>query len=111
MVRALALLVLLLFSTTALAVDVGIKWDANSEPDLAGYVVHRSRDGMAYQPIAKTTATAYTFANISAGRTYSAVVTAYNTSGIESAFSNAVLFGQPKAPTSLQLVVNQLIIQ
>lgn len=101
----------MLLATSAIAADIPIKWDPNSESDLAGYVVHRSVDGAPFTPVAKTAATNYTFSNVSAVRQYRVAVTAYNTSGIESSYSNIVAFGVPLAPSSLQLIVNQLIIK
>lgn len=108
--RALRLLALLLIATSAMAADINIKWDANKETDLAGYIVHRSIGDAPFVPVTKTTATTYTFSNVSSG-TYRVAVTAYNTSGIESAFSNIVSYSVPLAPSSLQLIVNQLIIK
>lgn len=109
--KALVTLALLLLATSAIAADISIKWDANTEPDLAGYVIHRSEGEAPFVPVARTTATNYTFANVSSGKKYRVAVTARNTSGIESSYSNVVAYSVPLAPSSLQLIVNQLIIQ
>ena len=106
------LLILLMFAAVPVsAADISIKWDPNSEPDLAGYVVHRSEGEAPFVPVARTTATNYTFTNVSGGKKYRVAVTARNTSGIESSYSNVVAYSVPLAPSSLQLIVNQLIIQ
>lgn len=108
--RALILLALLL-PAIASAASVSIKWDPNSEPDLSGYVVHRSVDESPFVPVAQTTAIGHTFHNVSSGKKYRVAVTARNTSGIESGFSNIVIYSVPSTPSSLMLIVNQLVIK
>jgi len=70
-----------------------LDWDANTEPDLAGYKVYRSTtQGVYGTPIASVSAgtTTFTASGLQTGTTYYFVVTAYNTSFSESAHSNEV---------------------
>ncbi|MBI5967810.1 MAG: fibronectin type III domain-containing protein [Deltaproteobacteria bacterium] len=76
---------------------INLAWDSNTEPDLAGYKVHygtalgvyeKSIDvGMATQ---SNGTTYYTLTGLTKGQTYYIAVTAYDTSGNESDYSNEV---------------------
>jgi len=70
-----------------------LDWDANTEPDLAGYKIYRSTvsggSRVLIGVVPKGTTT-YTATGLQSGTTYYFVVTAYNTSFGESAFSNEV---------------------
>lgn len=95
-------LVILMFVGTALAGDIKIAWDANTETDLAGYNVYYgtvARTGVdpkvcnmcgyiAKVPLAKVVT--YTLTGLTVGTTYWISLTAFNTSGVESIFSNEV---------------------
>jgi Concanavalin A-like lectin/glucanases superfamily len=91
----------LAFSSLAFSADVTLGWDPNSEPNLAGYKIY-------YGPAPRTYVTSinvgnritYPVTGLSAGTYYFAVV-AYDTSGLESPFSNEVsvtLTGVPPPP-------------
>jgi len=91
----------LVFSSLAFSADVTLGWDPNTEANLAGYKIY-------YGPAPRTYATStnvgnritYTVTGLSAGTYYFAVV-AYDTSGLESPFSNEVsvtLTGSPPPP-------------
>lgn len=70
-----------------------LSWDGNSEPDLAGYKVYlATASGMYGAPIATVTmdVTSYTVTGLATGTTYFFAVTAYDSSGAESSFSNEV---------------------
>jgi hypothetical protein len=70
-----------------------LTWNANTESDLAGYKVYRATASGAYgAPIATLQAnvTSYIATGLQAGTTYFFVVTAYDTTGNESAYSNEV---------------------
>ena len=70
--------------------EVGLVWNANSEPDLDGYNVHRSIvSGGPYSQVngALVTGTAYDDSAVVNATTYFYVVTAVNLSGMESAVS------------------------
>lgn len=81
---------LILLTAPALAANVTVQWNANTETDLAGYKLYiGTASGVYGTPIAIATQTTYTFTNLPAG-TYYIAVTAYNAGGLESGFSNEV---------------------
>ena len=94
----------LLIAGPALAADVTLQWDANTESDLAGYRVYQGTGSdpatfTRVQQVAATTATIKGLDNTS----HSFAVTAYNTAGLESAYSNIVTIpAAPSAPGSLK---------
>ncbi len=68
-----------------------LAWDANNEADLAGYRVYVGLASGAYSTsIDVGTVTSYTLTGLATGTTYYFAVTAYDTSGNESAPSNEV---------------------
>lgn len=79
-------------------VDVTLVWDANTEPDLAGYhLYYGTNPGLYTIDIDVGLATTTTVRSLTEGVVYYFAVTAYNTQGAESAFSNEVIFGMPPA--------------
>lgn len=105
-------------ATSALAMDVTLAWDANEEADLAGYKLYYDTDsGHPYEGTGAENGTApspidvplaededpdplvvqYTVRNLPEGVHYFAV-TAYNTQGHESAYSNEVSAGGSTPP-------------
>jgi hypothetical protein len=77
-------------ASPAWAQNVTLAWDANSETDLAGYKVYYGTASRTYgTPIIIGTQTTYTVTGLAPG-TYYFAVTAYNTSSLESGFSNEV---------------------
>ncbi|MBZ5499715.1 MAG: fibronectin type III domain-containing protein [Acidobacteriia bacterium] len=85
-------LILLMWLAPAplLAADVTLAWDPNSETDLAGYKVYYGTSPRTYgAPISLGKQTTFTVTGLSLG-TYYFAVTAYNTAGLESGFSNEV---------------------
>src|SRR5205085_7771374 len=75
-------------NTTA---QVTLAWDPNTESDLAGYKVYiGTASGVYTTTIDVGNVTTYTVTGLAPGATYYFVVTAYDTGGLESGFSNEV---------------------
>lgn len=73
------------------AVSVSLQWDANVETDLAGYIVYiGTNSGVYYTNVDVGNTTTTTIGNLKSGVTYYFAATAYNTSRLESGFSNEV---------------------
>jgi len=94
-------LILALVATPAHSADVTLAWDPNSEPDLAGYKVYykTGSSGPPYDgtgategdsPIDVGNVTEFTLHDLTDGVTYFFVVTAHDTEGLESGYSNEV---------------------
>ncbi|MFY4727853.1 fibronectin type III domain-containing protein [Nitrospira sp. BLG_2] len=78
---------------TATSETATLSWNANSEPDLEGYKIYLGTVSGGYDaPIATVPVdvTSYTITGLDTGTTYFFSVTAYNSSGAESSFSNEV---------------------
>ena len=70
---------------------VTLAWDANPEPDVAGYIIYSREMGGTYTPaLTVTNGTTATLTDLRRGTTYFFVATAYNISGLESDYSNEV---------------------
>lgn len=68
-----------------------LAWSPNQERDVAGYRVYYGTASRTYgPPITIGNVTAYTLGNLAVGATYYFAVTAYDTAGYESGFSNEV---------------------
>jgi fibronectin type 3 domain-containing protein len=90
------LLVALLISVWARAEQVTLAWDANTEPDLAGYKVHYGTASGSYTSsvdVHKVTTAVVT--GLTAGQTYYLAVTAYNAANNQSGYSNQVSYSVP----------------
>lgn len=75
------------------AANVTLEWDANSEPDIAGYKVYyglKSRNYMTIIDIGNFTTCVVS--DLDSGQTYFFAATAYNTDGYESDYSNEVSY-------------------
>jgi hypothetical protein len=94
-------------AANALAADVSLAWDPNAESDLAGYRIHYGTASNSYSVhIDVHNVTSYTVTGLTAGQTYYFAATAYDTSGNESGYSNAVSYavaasnGAPSTPAT-----------
>ncbi len=80
--------------TSSHAMEVTLEWDANTEPDLAGYMVYSKTgsSGPPYDdlPIYVGNDTTCTLEGLNDSVAYFFVVTAYDTEGLESEYSNEV---------------------
>jgi hypothetical protein len=82
------------------ASSVTLAWNANSEPDLAGYRLYVGRASHAYHQFVESSSTTATVSNLIEGTTYFFAVTAYNTAGAESGFSAEVSYAVPGEVTA-----------
>jgi hypothetical protein len=91
----------LYLGSTLQAADVTLAWDANTDPDLAGYTIHykTASSGPPYNgtgategssPIDVGNVTEFTTHGLASGVTYFFAATAYDTEGLESGYSNEV---------------------
>ena len=95
------MILILNWKTPAIAANAVLSWDPNTETDLAGYKVYYGTASGSYgAPIDVGNQTSYAVAGLN-GPTYYFAVTAYNTSGTESAYSTEVSksFADTTAPT------------
>ncbi len=109
----LSVLLVICLPIVALASTVVLQWDPNTEPDLAGYKVYQRQDTVAsgstavfkpVQTVLKGAQTA-TIPNLDPAQGYSFAITAYNTAGMESGYSNVVAVTPfPKAPTNVRAI-------
>src|SRR6185295_467721 len=75
------------------AFSVTLAWDRNPEPDIAGYILHSGTNSGHYVNAANVSnVTTNTVLGLTPGVTYYFAVTAYNTSGLESDFSNEISY-------------------
>jgi hypothetical protein len=82
-----------LVEAAAATVQATLEWDPNSEPDLAGYKLHYGTGSGSYPTVVDVgRQTTYTLTGLTAGTTYYIVATAYNAAGLESTYSNEVVF-------------------
>ncbi len=88
---ALALLPFLVAELNA-ATSLTLSWEANAEPDVAGYRVHYGTAAAPFSSEVEVGTTTATIANLKKGVTYTFVVTAYNTAGSESGYSLPLAF-------------------
>lgn len=87
--HACALFAPLLAATSAWGGDIGLAWDSVSDSQLAGYIVYYGSTAGTYAgSIDVGNRTSYTVSGLPDGATYHFVVTAYDKSRVQSAFSN-----------------------
>ena len=92
----------------ASAVQLTLEWDANSEPELAGYRVFSRQEGQNYNfdyPAWEGTQTTCTIFYLDTA--YYFVVRAYDTFGLESGNSNEVFYDPD---LSMRVTANQLVL-
>ena len=99
-ISILATIIFLFAASTIAADEIILAWDANTEPDLEGYVVYNKKgspsppydyvESYPEEGLADPLNPSAVIADLESDVTYSFVVTAYDTQGNESDFSNAV---------------------
>ncbi len=91
-VRKVILVVFLLaviHPASGFAASILVKWNANTESDLAGYKIYYGNQSRTYgSSVNVGKVTSYQLGNVSTGRTYYMALTAYDTSGNESGYSS-----------------------
>jgi type IV pilus assembly protein PilY1 len=95
--------VVLVLCQSALAAQIKLAWDANTESDLAGYKVYYGTSSKSYTgSVDVGNVTSYTLTGLTQGQTYYVAVTANNTSGSESGYSTEVsgVATEPTPPVS-----------
>ena len=99
--RTGALITLICSAFNTDAANVGLAWDANSDPNIAGYRLYTGFQSGIYSQSTNVGNTNYVLVtNLIAGKPYYFTVTAYNTTAVESAPSNQVTYtAPPSSPT------------
>jgi fibronectin type 3 domain-containing protein len=82
--------------SNAQSATVTLAWNANPEPNVAGYRLYYGTASHAYtQVVAAGNSTTASVPNLVAGTVYYFAATAYNTAGNESLFSSEVAYAPP----------------
>ena len=81
--------------------SVTLEWDANSEPDVAGYKLYFGTASGIYTETFDAGKVTVAAVPLVPGVTYFFAITAYNGEGLESGFSNEVVFTAPQLPELL----------
>lgn len=109
-----SLIFLSAFALSAQRASISLTWDNNPETDLGGYRVYygpATRSYTNYQNVGKTNICTVT--NLVDNASYFFAVTAFNTNGLESDYSNEVRLTtgrRPAAPTNLSGTQNKDIV-
>jgi hypothetical protein len=70
--------------------SVTLAWNANSQPEVVGYRLHYGTASAPFSSVLDVKTTTATVSGLQTGATYTFAVTAYNTVGFESAYSQGV---------------------
>jgi hypothetical protein len=82
--------------------QVSLAWDYDSISNLAGYKIYYGTTSGNYQwNVDVGNVTSYTLSNLTIGATYYTAATAYTTDGLESTYSNEVMFTVPSCTYSI----------
>lgn len=91
-------------STARAGVSVTLSWDRNAESNVAGYRVHYGTISAPYTRLVDVQTNSTNIANLVAGTTYLFAVSAYNNVGVESAYSNPIVYFATATPSGGQRV-------
>ena len=87
----LVILSILIYTTSSYATQVTLGWNANTEQDLACYIIYQGTSSRGYDASMDVgNWTSATIANLEDNETYYFAVTAYDTDGNESVYSDEV---------------------
>jgi hypothetical protein len=80
----------------AAASHITLAWNANPESDIAGYKVYSGTNSRVYPGVVDIgKRTTVTLSNLVSGRTYFLALTAYDTTALESDFSEEIVYDVP----------------
>jgi len=97
--RALSIAFLTILAGSTSVAAQTVMWDANAEPDLAGYIVqYGTQSGNPTSSVDVGNVTSRAFTGLTAGTTYYFRVVAYNASGQQSTPSTQVSYTVPTTP-------------
>ncbi|HPX49375.1 MAG TPA: fibronectin type III domain-containing protein [Deltaproteobacteria bacterium] len=100
---------LILSPAMGFAASVVVSWNANTESDLAGYIVYYgTRSGNYTASVDTGNVTRYQFNNVQTGVTYYVAVSAYDTSGNESELSDEASIYVSSSPTQVKPTISLL---
>ena len=98
------------FATGAFAEtrSVTLSWDANTEPDIAGYKVYWGTSSGVYDQFSDVSQTTASVSDLTVGVRYYFAVTAYNEAGLESGYSEEVsaIVPSPDSTPAPQYLLN-----
>ena len=81
-----------------LQADITLSWDPDSDPSVVGYRLYAgTTSGVYTQTNEAGAATSVLVANLTPGKTYYFAVTGYNSSAVESSFSNQISYTVPSS--------------
>ena len=89
-----------LFGLGVTANAVTLTWNANPEPDIAGYRLYYGQESLAATATDVGNNTTHSLSGLAPGQEYYFYVTAYNTAGLESDPSASVHYTPPSTPIS-----------
>jgi hypothetical protein len=107
-----SVIVMIVFSTAVLAGAIRVKWNANTEPDLAGYKVYYGQVSNNYEKSVDVgDVTEHVLSGLAYGKKYYVAVTAYDDSGNESERSPEVSMTLAIPQISVAVVAQGLQLQ
>ncbi|MDW7679369.1 MAG: fibronectin type III domain-containing protein, partial [bacterium] len=110
LIFTVVLSILFVFSN-AIADDLVVQWDPNSESDLKGYKIYYGTDTRSYgQIIDVGDTTSYTITDLTTGFEYFFAVTAYDTAGNESDFSEEASYFLSDPDTTAPTVLSAILV-
>jgi hypothetical protein len=92
-VRLVGLILLTGIGQAAAVTDITLAWNANPESDIAGYKVYSGTNSRLYSAVVDVgNLTTVTLSNLVAGNIYFLALTAYDTTALESDFSQEIVY-------------------